>query len=153
MKTYLILAACVLVSLLAGFIGSMFPPGEWYQALVKPSFNPPGYVFGPVWTVLYILMGVAAWLVIKKVGFTQGRVPLMFFGFQLVLNALWSYLFFGRRLIGVAFFEIIVLWVLILITLILFWRVKRLAGILMLPYILWVSFASVLNFSLWRLNS
>ncbi|MBD3278307.1 MAG: tryptophan-rich sensory protein [Candidatus Aegiribacteria sp.] len=152
MKTYLILAGCIVVSLLAGFIGSMFPPGEWYQTLAKPSFNPPGYVFGPVWTVLYILMGVAAWLVIRKVGFANGRVPLMFFGFQLVLNALWSYLFFGRRLIGVAFFEIIVLWVLILVTLILFWRVRRLAGVLMLPYILWVSFASVLNFSLWRLN-
>jgi len=149
MKTWAMLAVWILVSLSAGFAGSQFSPGEWYQNLEKPSFNPPGWVFGPVWTILYIAMGIAAWLVWKERGFSP--VLYIFLG-QLVLNALWSYLFFGANRPDLAFFEILLLWVLILLTMLLFWKVRTAAGILLLPYLLWVTFASVLNFALWRLN-
>jgi tryptophan-rich sensory protein len=142
----------LLVSLAAGFIGSRFMPGEWYEALNKPSWNPPSSVFGPVWTTLYILMGIAAWLVWRKVSFAGAHVALTLFIIQLVLNALWSFLFFGIHRPDMAFIEIIILWVLILATIIGFWRISMLAGILLLPYLLWVSFASVLNLQLWRLN-
>ncbi|MBN2587169.1 MAG: tryptophan-rich sensory protein [Candidatus Fermentibacteraceae bacterium] len=150
MKIWLFLAIWVLASLSAGFIGSRFPPGEWYETLEKPSFNPPGWIFGPVWTLLYILMGTAAWLVWKEQGFSPA---LILFIAQLALNALWSYLFFGANRPDLAFFEIVVLWVLILLTMIFFWKARTLAGALLVPYLLWVSFASVLNFSLWRLNT
>lgn len=149
MKTWAMLAVWILVSLSAGFVGSQFSPGEWYQNLEKPSFNPPGWVFGPVWTILYIAMGIAAWLVWKERGFSP--VLYIFLG-QLVLNALWSYLFFGANRPDLAFFEIVLLWVLILLTMLLFWKVRTAAGVLLLPYLLWVTFASVLNFALWRLN-
>jgi tryptophan-rich sensory protein len=143
------LAVWILVSLSAGFIGSRFPPGEWYQSLEKPAFNPPSWVFGPVWTVLYVLMGIAAWLVWREGGFP----PVLYvFIAQLALNALWSYLFFGINSPGPAFAEIVVLWILILLTTILFWRIRTAAGVLLLPYLAWVGFASVLNFSLWRMN-
>jgi tryptophan-rich sensory protein len=150
MKVYAGLAAWILVSLSAGFFGSRFSPGEWYALLEKPSWNPPGWVFGPVWTILYILMGVAVWLVWKSRGFS-GAVYL--FLAQLALNALWSYLFFGINRPGLAFLEILVLWVLILATMLAFRRVSTTAGALMVPYLLWVSFASVLNYALWRLNA
>ncbi len=149
MKAWIVLAIWVLISLSAGFIGSRFPPGEWYGSLAKPSFNPPGWVFGPVWTLLYILMGIAVWLVWKEQGFSTA---VYLFMAQLALNALWSYLFFGANKPGLAFLEIILLWVLILLTMILFWRVRTAAGVLFIPYLLWVSFASVLNYSLWRMN-
>jgi tryptophan-rich sensory protein len=136
----------------AGFVGSIFIPGEWYEALNKPSWNPPNSVFGPVWTALYILMGVAAWLVWRKVGFIGAQFVLTLFIIQLVLNSLWSYLFFGIHRPELAFVDIIVLWVSIFGITIGFWRISILAGIFLLPYLIWVSFASVLNFQLWRLN-
>jgi tryptophan-rich sensory protein len=133
----------------AGFIGSRFPPGEWYQGLEKPSWNPPSWVFGPVWTLLYILMGIAVWLVWKERGFSTG---VYLFIAQLVLNAVWSWLFFGLNRPDLAFYEIVVLWLLILLTMMVFWRVRPAAGALFIPYLLWVSFASVLNHTLWKLN-
>lgn len=142
----------ILVTLAAGFVGSRFMPGEWYEALNKPSWNPPNSVFGPVWTALYILMGVAAWLVWRKVGFSGARFVLTLFIIQLVLNSLWSYLFFGIHRPELAFIDILVLWISILGITIGFWRISMLAGIILLPYLIWVSFASVLNFQLWRLN-
>ncbi len=150
MKTWIVLAIWIAVSLSAGFIGSRFPPGEWYQGLEKPSWNPPSWVFGPVWTLLYILMGIAAWMVWKDRGFSFG---VYLFMAQLVLNALWSWLFFGLNRPDLAFFEIILLWGFILATMILFWRARPAAGALFVPYLLWVSFASVLNHTLWKLNS
>jgi translocator protein len=152
MKIWIVLAVWILVSLLPGFAGSRFQPGDWYDSLIKPSFNPPAWVFAPVWTALYVLMGVAAWLVWKESGFAGARAALVLFLVQLVLNGLWSYLFFGLHSPFAAFLEIVVLWALILLTTVLFWRVRPLAGIMMLPYIAWVSFASVLNYSLWQLN-
>jgi len=135
----------------AGF-GSQFIPGEWYRTLEKPSWTPPGYLFGPVWTFLYACMGVAAWLVWKRFGFAGARLALALFMGQLVLNVMWSWIFFGLHRPGLAFLEIFLLWVMIMATMIAFWRKHTRAGVLLLPYLLWVSFAAVLNYSIWRLN-
>lgn len=133
-------------------LGAFFMPGEWYAALAKPPWNPPSWIFGPVWTVLYAMMAVAAWLVWQRGGWAvQGR-PLKLFLVQLGLNGLWSPIFFGLHEPGVAFAEIILLWLAILVTLVSFWRVHRSAAWLLVPYLAWVSFAAVLNGTLWRLN-
>jgi tryptophan-rich sensory protein len=121
----------------------------WYAAIAKPTWNPPNWLFGPVWTVLYICMAVAAWLVWRQGG---PRTPLTLFAVQLGLNAAWSWLFFWFHMPRAAFFEILVLLVAIAATIIAFWPRSRAAGILMLPYLGWVAFASVLNFTIWRLN-
>jgi benzodiazapine receptor len=136
----------------AGWVGSRFPPGEWYDQLEKPSWNPPNWVFAPVWTALYFSMGLAAWLVWRRSGLAKARVALSFYVAQLVVNAMWSWLFFGLHRPGTAFAEIVLLWVLVLSTLLLFWRRVTFAGALFIPYLIWVSFAAALNFSLWRLN-
>lgn len=143
----------IVVSMGAGLVGSRFMPGEWYASLVKPDWNPPSYVFGPVWTTLYILMGISAWLVWRKVGFSGATSVLVLFLVQLVLNSLWSYLFFGIHQPGLALIEIVILWSVILVITIGFWRISVTAGIMLLPYLCWVGFASVLNLQLWRLNS
>lgn len=143
----------VLAALAAGWIGSNFMPGEWYASLAKPSWNPPSSVFAPVWTTLYVLMGIAAWLVWREDGFSGARFALSLFIVQLVLNSLWSYLFFGLQRPAFAFVEIIVLWCAILATLVSFWRIRPGAGALLIPYLCWVSFASALNYQLWRLNA
>jgi benzodiazapine receptor len=137
----------------AGYIGSTFPIDEWYAALSKPAWNPPNWLFGPVWGVLYLLIAVSAWLVWRKAGLARASAPLGLFAVQLGLNAAWSWIFFGRHEIGLALIEILILWVAILGTIIAFWRLNPVSGYLMVPYILWVSFASVLNFAIWRLNA
>jgi tryptophan-rich sensory protein len=133
--------------------GGFFMPGEWYASLRKPSWNPPGWVFGPVWSVLYVMMAASAWLVWKRGGFMAQRRPLTLFLVQLALNAAWTPLFFGLRLPGLACGEIVMLWVAITATLVAFRPVSRPAAWLLAPYLMWVSFAGVLNFTLWRLNS
>ena len=142
----------LVVSFAAAAAGSRFLPGAWYATLTKPAWNPPAAVFAPVWTVLYASMGVAAWLVWRRAGFIGARAALAAFGVQLVLNALWSYLFFGLHRPGVALADIGALWIVILVVAVLFWRVDWRAGALMVPYLAWVGFASCLNFVLWRLN-
>lgn len=137
----------------AAAFGGLFRPGEWYAALQKPSWNPPGWVFGPVWTALYTMMAVAAWLVWKRGGFKAQRVALSLFLLQLLFNALWSPLFFGLHTPGLAFADIVLLWLALLATILQFWRVSLLAGSLLVPYLAWVTFASALNWTLWRLNS
>ena len=146
----------VLVSELAGIVGSIFTVSSiptWYATLEKPAFSPPNWVFGPVWTTLYFLMGVAAYLVwaegIEKKGV---RGALKIFGAQLGANAAWSAVFFGMRNPMAAFFVIIVLWALIIETTREFYRISRWAGIALAPYILWVSFAAILNLAIWMLN-
>jgi len=124
----------------------------WYRDLRKPWFNPPDWAFGPVWAVLYLLMAVAAWLVWSENAVAPVLVPLAFYGIQLALNSLWSYIFFTRRDLSKALVEIIALWIMILITTILFWNVSQLAGLMMIPYISWVSVASALNYRLLKLN-
>lgn len=127
---------------------------SFYGELVQPEWAPPASLFGPVWSVLYLLMGIAAWLVWRERRFLQADVTLAlgFFVAQLVLNSLWSWLFFAWHDGALAFADIGALWVLIVVTLVLFWRVRRLAGVLLLPYLIWVSFAAALNFSTWRMN-
>ena len=126
---------------------------SFYSQLARPDWAPPPGVFGPVWTVLYALMGVAAWLVWRSGGFRANRQALMLFLLQLAFNALWSWLFFAWNLGVMALVDVLVLWLLIVATLVSFWRVSPLAGALLIPYLLWVSFASALNFSLLQLNS
>ncbi len=146
----------IVICELAGIVGSIFTtpsiPG-WYAGLVKPPFNPPGWVFAPVWTILYAMMGLAAYLVYDKgPRRPEVRKALAVFAIQLVLNALWSIVFFGARQILGAVIVIILLWVMILVTIRLFSRISKTAAYLLIPYILWVSFAAVLNISLFVLN-
>jgi benzodiazapine receptor len=145
------------VSLAAGAIGSLavVDPGfnSWYTALQKPGFMPPSWVFGPVWTVLYLLMGVAAFLVWQRgLGTRLVRTALLWFLVQLALNAAWTPVFFGLHRIGLALVVIALLWAAILVTMYYFFRVTRPAGMLLVPYLLWVSFAAVLNAAIWHLN-
>lgn len=125
---------------------------SFYAGLVQPDWAPPGWLFGPVWTLLFALMAIAAWLVWRNGGFRANRAALALFLVQLAFNALWSWLFFAWRLGGPAFADILLLWVLILATLVAFWRVRPLAGALLIPYLLWVSFAAFLNYAVWQLN-
>lgn len=150
------LAVSVGVCMLTAYFGSLLTrpaiPG-WYAALNKPPWNPPDWVFAPVWTTLYLMMAVAAWLVWREHGFQGATRALALFGIQLLLNIAWSALFFRWRMPGVAFAEILVLWILILATLLAFWRLNTTAGWLLTPYLAWVSFAAALNFAIWRLNA
>ena len=137
----------------AASLGAFFMPGEWYATLKKPAWNPPGWIFGPVWSALYTMMATAAWLVWKRGGFAAQRWPLKLFLVQLALNAAWTPLFFGLHRPGIAFAEIVILWLAIAAALAAFRPVNRTAAWLLAPYLAWVTFAAVLNFTLWRLNS
>ena len=136
----------------AAAFGGLFPPGEWYAELERPVFTPPDWLFGPVWTLLYLLMGVAAWRVWRIAGWDGARLALSVFLLQLLLNALWSVLFFGLQSPGLALLEILFLWVAIVATIGLFARIDWGAAVLLLPYLLWVSFAAILNAGFWWLN-
>ena len=124
----------------------------WYPTLRKPSWNPPSKVFAPVWTILYAMMAVAGWMVWERVPHKGFSLPMGQFLGQLALNTAWSWIFFGLRNPGGAFIEVIILWVFIMLTMVSFWAVYWVAGLLFLPYLLWVSFATVLNFVVWWLN-
>ena len=145
---------CIVVCLGAAGLGSLLTTAAlrpWYADLRKPSWTPPNWLFGLVWTILFLAMAIAAWLVWRKVGPTAA--PMQLFLLQLLLNVAWSALFFGLRSPGLAFAEIVMLWVAILATSIEFWRAVPAAGWLFLPYLIWVSYATALNFSIWRLNA
>lgn len=146
----LVLLGFITLTFLAPAVGAFAPPGAWYQTLNKPSWNPPPWIFGPVWTLLYLGMAVAAWLVWKRA--VQGHALRLYF-VQLALNAAWTPVFFGAHQPGAALIVIGFLWMAIFLTLRAFQAVSRPAGLLLVPYLVWVSFASVLNFTLWRLNS
>ena len=122
----------------------------WYAGLVKPAWTPPGWIFGPVWSFLYLSMAVAAWLVWRR---GNALVPLTLFAIQLAFNAAWSWLFFGLHSPGAAFIDVVFLWAAIAATMLVFWFRSTIAGLLFMPYLAWVSFATVLNFTIWRLNS
>lgn len=155
-KKVLFLVFAVGICLLAGFVGSIFNRESldvWYDTLNKPSFNPPDWVFGPVWTLLYILMGISLYLVYANLkDQKKGKWAYSAFGMQLFLNMLWSMLFFGLRSPLLGFVEIILLWASIALTICLFCRISKAAAWLLLPYILWVSFAAILNISIVMLN-
>jgi len=127
-------------------------PDEWFAQLAKPSWNPPSWIFAPVWTFLYICMAVAAWLVWRRKGLVAAANPIALWIVQLGLNSVWTWFFFGMHNPGLAFADIVALWLAIVATLVLFWRVSPAAGWLFVPYLAWVSFAAVLNFTLWRMN-
>ena len=153
LKSAVALGGWLVLCFSAATFGAMFTPGDWYAALKKPAWNPPGWIFGPVWTALYTAMALAAWLVWRRGGFAKQRRPLSLFLVQLTLNAGWTPLFFGWRSPGLAFAEILLLWLAIAMTLVAFLRISRVAAWFLVPYLLWVGFAAVLNFVLWRLNS
>jgi tryptophan-rich sensory protein len=153
-KQILGLIAWLVVSYGASAVGAVasIQARSFYGELLQPAWAPPPWLFGPVWTVLYGLMAIAAWLVWRSGGFRTHPIALSVFLGQLVVNALWSWLFFVWHLGAWAFADTVLLWVLIMATLVCFWRVRPLAGVLLLPYLLWVSFASMLNYALWQLN-
>ena len=148
------LLSWLMVSFAVSAIGAIasIQAKSFYGQLVQPDWAPPPGVFGPVWTALYAMMGIAVWLVWCSGGFRQNRYAIMLFLLQLLFNALWSWLFFAWQRGALALADVIVLWILIVATIISFWRVRPLAGALLIPYLLWVSFASALNYSLWQLN-
>lgn len=147
------LALFLLATFAAAAVGGLFGPGSWYETLTKPSWNPPNWLFGPVWTMLYILIAVSGWLVWREGPSPQVRTALIVFAVQLVLNAAWSWLFFGLHRMEVALVEIVLLLGTIVVMILLFLPISRAAGMMLVPYALWVSFATVLNATLWRLNS
>ena len=136
---------------LTGAIASV-RAGDFYQQLSRPAWAPPAEVFGPVWSALYVLMAIAAWLVVRAWGWPRAQPAIALYVLQLVLNALWTWLFFRWRLGWVAVVEILALWALLLLTVRAFWRVRRLAGGLLLPYLAWVTFAAALTYAVWRRN-
>ena len=151
-RSALVLVGWLALSFTAAAMGGFFLLGEWYASLRKPAWNPPNWIFGPVWTVLYATMGVTAWLVWKRGGIAGQRIALSLFLLQLLLNALWSPLFFGLRNPGLAFVDIVLPWLAVLVTVIAFWKAHSFSGALLVPYLTWVTFASALNFAIWRLN-
>ncbi len=144
------LAGFIAITFCAPLAGMFSLPGSWYAALDKPSWNPPAWIFGPAWTLLYTLMAIAAWIVWKHDGW---RRPLRLYFVQLLLNAAWTPIFFGAHQLGWALVDILALWVAILLTLLGFHKVTRTAAWLFMPYLAWVTFAAFLNFTLWRINA
>jgi len=152
---WLTLAACIAGVLLIGFLSGIATSSGmqgWYDTIVKPSFNPPSWVFGPAWTLLYILMGIGLYLILQTPRSDARTTALIIFGIQLTLNFAWSFLFFYFHRPGIALIEIITLWVFILLMIFRFQKLSPAAAYLQIPYLLWVSFASVLNAALWYLN-
>lgn len=155
MNKYLRLLGCILLPLSIGAISGIATSSginNWFMELNKPFFNPPNYVFGPVWTLLYLLMGISHFLILESSSGDIKRKAVIIFSIQLILNFFWSFLFFKFQLIGFAFFEIILIWISILVMIRTFYKIKPLAAWLQIPYLLWVSFASALNGTIWWLN-
>ncbi|MDZ4788697.1 MAG: TspO/MBR family protein [Blastochloris sp.] len=154
-RSLLALGGFVFICFLAAAVGGWATSssvGTWYLALNKPSWTPPSWLFGPMWTTLYLMMAVSAWLVWQRRTEQPVRLALQVFLFQLIINACWSPIFFGMRRPDLGFFWIALLWVWIVITIVLFKKVSPLAALLLVPYLIWVSIAQALNFSIWRLN-
>lgn len=152
MKSALAAAGWLLLTFLAPALGAFSPPGPWYAALAKPAWNPPAWIFGPVWTILYLSMAFAAWWVWRCGGWRVQSRPLTLYLVQLALNAAWTPLFFGLKQPGLALIAILLLWAAIIATARAFQPVSRAAALLLVPYAAWVGFAAFLNFTLWRLN-
>ncbi len=160
MKSVIVLMGFLLLVMLVALLGGLATGQgvrDWYPTLSKPSWTPPAWLFGPVWTLLYLGMAVSGWLVWREaeargMGWSGVKWAMILFALQLVLNAGWSWLFFAWRMPGWALVEIVVLWCAILVTSLLFFRVSTTAGILLVPYLMWVSFAALLNGAIWRMN-
>jgi tryptophan-rich sensory protein len=152
-RILVVVVTCLVVGYFSGMV-TRSAITTWYPTLIKPSFNPPNWVFAPVWSMLYVMMGVAAGLVWNRIDYDKEIVKkaLVLFAIQLALNALWSYLFFGLKNSMLAGVEIVILWLMIYETYLKFSKINKISGYLMIPYLLWVSFAMVLNASIWWLN-
>lgn len=146
---WIVLAAFLAVVFAAAALGAVFRPDAWYDGLAKPSWQPPKWVFAPVWTILYVMIAVAGWLIWRSAGVSPA---LVLWGVQLALNAVWSPIFFGARRIGLALVDLGLLWAAVVATFVAAMRVDGIAASLLAPYVAWVSFAGVLNFAVWRLN-
>lgn len=149
MKRYLTLALFVALVALVALTGGKFMPGAWYEGLAKPSFTPPNWLFGPVWSVLYLMIAVAGWIVWEKAPASPAR---WIWGVQLALNGLWSPVMFGAHRIDAALVIIVAMWLAIAAFIVTSWRPARTAALLFVPYLAWVSYATALNFALWRMN-
>lgn len=155
MKNIIKLIISILIPLLVGLFGSFFTMSsvnDWYTTLFKPSFNPPSWIFGPVWTILFILIGISFYLVWKENFGNKSKVAVGIYSIQLFLNLVWSLLFFGLKNLFLALIEIIILWFVIVANIIVFYRIKRETSLFLVPYLLWVSFATFLNYSIFTLN-
>jgi tryptophan-rich sensory protein len=150
MRSVASLIVFLVVAFAAAAFGALFPPGDWYAGLAKPEWTPPNWLFGPVWTALYVMIGISGWLLWRARD--ESRTALVLWCAQLVLNALWSWIFFGLHSPGAALVEIVVLWLVIAATVAAALRTSRPAAWLLVPYLAWVGFASVLNAAIWRLN-
>jgi benzodiazapine receptor len=153
LQSALVLIGFLALSFIVALSGIQFQPGEWYEGLLKPSWTPPNWAFGPAWTMLYVLMATSAWMVWKAAGIARARRAFGVYLFQLLLNAAWSVVFFGFHRMGLGFLNIVLLWFAIAAMAALFWRHRKAATILLVPYLIWVGFAGVLNFAIWRLNA
>lgn len=157
MKNWVKAVVAFAIPQVVGFTGSLFTDnseGSWFQTLAKPAWNPPGWFFGPVWTLLYILMGLALYIIWKKDAPARLKRPaILLWSLQMFFNFLWSFIFFGLHRMNLAFYEMLVLWVLILLTIFAFARISKEAAWLLVPYISWVSFAALLNYTIWQMNS
>jgi tryptophan-rich sensory protein len=154
-ESWVKLVIAILVCQLAGIAGAIYTSGSlttWYVTLAKPLFNPPNWIFAPVWISLFLLMGISLWLVWQKEKKKNINTAFVFFSIQLVLNAMWSAFFFGMQNPLYALIDIALLWLAIVATILSFWKISKPAAYLLVPYILWVTFAAVLNFYIWRLN-
>jgi len=153
-NSVLTLIICIAIPLVAGSVSGMLTSKTdgWYDSLTRPSFNPPGYLFGILWPVLYILMGISLYLIWKSQPGNLRTMALWVFAIQMILNFLWSFIFFRFHRIGWAFAEILLVWISIVVMIIVFYKISRTAGLLQIPYLLWVTFASILNGSYWLLN-
>ena len=155
MKNFILLLLCIFIVLGIGFlsgIATMESVNSWYITLIKPSFNPPNYLFGPAWTILYLLMGISIYLIIISPASKEKNKAILFFCIQLILNFCWSFIFFYFKLLGIALVEILILWIFILLMIIQFKKVKPFSSYLQWPYLIWVTFASILNASIFYLN-
>jgi len=152
MRSVLGLFGFVLLVAAVAASGGYFKPGAWYAGLAKPAWTPPDWLFPVAWALLYLSIAVSGWLVWRKLGLRQAVIPYSLYALQLVLNAAWSWLFFGLHRMDLAFIGIVVLWLTILATIVAFYRVQPAAGLLLVPYLIWVGFATALNLAVWRLN-
>ncbi len=154
-KKQIKLIISILIPLWAWFLGSFFTSNSvttWYITLTKPSFNPPGWIFGPVWTILYILIWISFYLVWKENFGNKNKLAISIYSLQIFLNIIWSWLFFGLKSPTLALIEIIILWLVIIINIIVFYKINKKAGLILVPYLLWVSFATILNYFIFILN-
>lgn len=151
-SSFLMFLGFVAASVLAALSGAFIRPGEWYERLAKPSWRPPNRLFPPVWSILYVMIAVSGWLVWREAGFSGAAVPLTVFCLQLALNAAWTPIFFGLHRIDLGLAAIVLVWISIVATIVVFYPISSLAAFLLIPYLFWVTFAVALNFSIWRSN-